>query len=192
MESSGEVAAMCEDGIKFLYSKGRMPQETFDKMKATYGEDVPSYDIKHCHSHFRCGRRSVEMAPISGITQPAIDEDTIHPVETAILEDHRSTVRHLAQYVKISVRSVDKIIHDHLHIQKPARWVPRPLTPFQKQGRVYCSKALLVMCQENQEDFLNRLIMQDEIWMERHRFLKSLRGIKRNLRTSTSRESTVA
>lgn len=75
----------------------------------------------------------METAPIPGRPQSDIDDDTIQ-VETAILEDHRISVRHLDQVAKISVGSVDKIIHYHLHMQKlSARRVPMLLTPFQMQ-----------------------------------------------------------
>lgn len=155
--------------IRFLYLNGRTPLEIFDDMKATYGEDAPSYDVvKHWHRQFRHGRTSVETAPIPGRPQSAIDEDTIHQVEIAILEDRSITVRQLAQVAKISVGSVDKILHDHLHMQKLfAQWVPSILTPFQKQERVQCSKALLAMYQENKEDFFDRLLVitQDDIWV---------------------------
>lgn len=50
------------------------------------------------------------MTCIPGRFQSAIDVDTIHQVETNILEDRRITFRHVAQDVKISVGSVDKII----------------------------------------------------------------------------------
>lgn len=79
---------------------------------------APSYDAKQWHCQFRCSRRSVETAPIPGRSQSAIDEDIIHGVETAILEDCRITVRRLAQDVKINGRSADKIIYEHLHRQK--------------------------------------------------------------------------
>nr|XP_027222979.1 uncharacterized protein LOC113815098 [Penaeus vannamei] len=83
----------------------------------------------------------------------AIDEDTSHQEETAILEDRCFAVRQLAQVGKISIGSVDKVL-GHLHMQKLfARWVPRLLTPFQKQVRVHCSKALLAMCQEETRTF---------------------------------------
>ncbi|XP_037779116.1 uncharacterized protein LOC119575536 [Penaeus monodon] len=64
-------------------------------------------------------------------------------------------ISELAQDVKISVGSVDKITHNHLHMQKLfARWVPRLLTPLQKQKHINCSKALFAMFQGNLEDFL--------------------------------------
>lgn len=89
----------------------------------------------------------METAPISERTQAAFHRDSIHQVEIGILEGRRITVRQLAQDVKISVGSVDKISRDHMHMQKvSARGVPRLFTPFRKQERVQCSKALLAMC----------------------------------------------
>ena len=99
--------------------KSGSTKQTFDEMKETYGDDASSYDVvKHWHDQFKCGltstlfpgsslflprsredlgnevgRSSVEKAPIPGRPHSAIDEDTIHQVEAAILEDRRITVR---------------------------------------------------------------------------------------------------
>lgn len=73
-----------------------------------------------------------ETAPISGRPKSATDEDTIHQVETNILED-RITICQLSQDVKISFGPVDKIFHAQLHMQKfSVRWVSSLLTPFKK------------------------------------------------------------
>ena len=53
-------------------------------MKATYGEDTPSYAIA---KYWHCGQTSVEMASFPGRGQSAIDENTVRQVEAAILED---------------------------------------------------------------------------------------------------------
>lgn len=82
------------------------------------------------------------------------------------MEDRRITIRQIAHEVKISTGSVETIIHDHLHMQKvSARWIPRLLTPFQKQERVECSRVNLEMCQEDESKFFKRLITQDETWV---------------------------
>ncbi|CAI5785162.1 Hypothetical predicted protein [Podarcis lilfordi] len=76
-------------------------------MKGSYGEDAPLYDVvKHWHRQFKCGRTSVETAPIPGQPQSPIDEDTIQQVEAAVLEDPCITVCLLAADVKISVGPV--------------------------------------------------------------------------------------
>ena len=56
--------------------------------------------------------------------QAAIDEDTVNQVEAAILDDRSITVRKVADRVNISAGSVEKIIKEHLRMQKlSARWV---------------------------------------------------------------------
>ncbi|XP_069971436.1 protein GVQW3-like [Penaeus vannamei] len=111
----------------------RTLKETFDEMRSTYVEDARLYNaVQHWHRRFRRGGRYMETAPLPGRPQSAIDEDTSHQVETVILED--LIVCQLTQDVKISVGSVDKIIHNHLHMQKlSARSVSRLLTPFEKE-----------------------------------------------------------
>ena len=132
-------------------------------MKATHGEDVPTYDsVKHWYCQFKCGQTSVTMALTPGPPQSAIDEDTIRQMEAAILEDCCITVHQLAQDIKISVGSVEKVIPEHLHMQKLlARWIPRLLTPCQKQERVSCTEALLTLSQKTNRLF-NRLNTQDQ------------------------------
>ncbi|MEW8544355.1 MAG: hypothetical protein AB2693_12545 [Candidatus Thiodiazotropha sp.] len=92
------------------------------RWQRVYGEE----DVfKRWHRQFRCDRTSVETAPIPERPQFAIDDATLQRIETAILDDRCITVRQLAHEVKINVRSVDKIIHDHLHMGKvSARWIP--------------------------------------------------------------------
>nr|XP_027212583.1 uncharacterized protein LOC113805732 [Penaeus vannamei] len=97
---------------------------------------------------FMCGLTSLETAPISGQSQSAIAEDTIHQVKTVYLDQFGQD-----QDVIIA-GPVDKIIHDHLHLQKlSSRWIPRLFTPFQNQERAHCSKDHLGMCQETTRTF---------------------------------------
>ena len=59
----------CRAVIRFLYLKGCTPQETFNEMKETYGDNAPSYDLvkrKRWHREFKHGRKSVETAPGTG------------------------------------------------------------------------------------------------------------------------------
>ncbi|XP_029651438.1 protein GVQW3-like [Octopus sinensis] len=118
---------------RFLYLK-EIRFLHFDEIKEVYGDDAPSYDvIKHWNRQFKCGRTSVETAAIHGRQHPATDVNTIHKMVVATLEDHRITIRQLAQEVKISVGSVGKIIYDHLNMRKlSVRWILRMLT-VQKQ-----------------------------------------------------------
>ena len=56
-----------------------------------------------------------------------------------------------------------KNILDYLHMGKmSARWITRLLTPFKKKERGGVSKTTLILCRDNQEDVLMRLITHNE------------------------------
>ncbi|XP_014775094.1 uncharacterized protein LOC106872575 [Octopus bimaculoides] len=128
----------CTSVIKFIYLKDRLSKETFDEMKEVYDDHVPLYNVvKQWHCQFNCGKTLLESAPVPGRPHSAIDDDITHKVEAVILEDRRITIPQLSQKVMINVGSVEKIISDHLHMQKLSTWrISWMLTAFQKQERV--------------------------------------------------------
>lgn len=125
-------------------------------MKASYGEDAPSYDAKHWHRQFKCGGRSVEPAIIPVRTQSAIAEDTSHLVETTILED-------LIQYIKIGVLSADKTIHDDMHMQNFSSLGSKATHTFLEARTCLLFQPLFSHVPSKARLF-NRLITQDETW----------------------------
>ncbi|GFR61711.1 transposase [Elysia marginata] len=81
------------------------------------------------------------------------------------MQDRRITVKQLALETKISIGSVETILHDHLNLNKvSARWVPRLLTTDQKQERVNCCKHLLRQ-EANDAFFFKRIVTMDETWI---------------------------
>ncbi|GFR84868.1 histone-lysine N-methyltransferase SETMAR [Elysia marginata] len=78
-----------------------------------------------------------------GRTPSEVTEKNVSTVEKLIMQDKRITVKQLAFETKISIGSVETILHDHLNLNKvSARWVPRLLTTDQKKERVNCCKHL--------------------------------------------------
>ena len=77
-------------------------------------------------------------------------------LESLILADTRMKVSRLAEETGISAGAVWVIIHEMLDMCKvSARWVPRMLSPFQKDARRQCSQENLELLTENPEHFLN-------------------------------------
>ena len=109
-------------------------------MKETYRDDAPSYHlVKRWKYEFKHGRKSVETTPRPGRPSSAIDETSVLSSRGCHLEDGRIAIRQMAQEVKMSKGSVETIIYIHLQMHKvSARWIPRLLTPFQKQECVEC------------------------------------------------------
>ncbi|XP_029638100.1 uncharacterized protein LOC115213307 [Octopus sinensis] len=142
-------------------------------MKEVYGDDAPPYDVvKHWHHQFKYGRTSVDSAPIPGRPHSAINDDTIHKAESTSLEDHRITIGHLAQEMKICVGSVEK---NHLRtfthaevvytIDSPDAHIFSEARTSQLLPGSFGKKRRRTLCQEKEENFFDRLITQEEIWV---------------------------
>ena len=112
-------------------------------MFSVYQEECPSYEtVKYLVRKFKSGFLSTHDSPREGRPNFVVTEDSVCQVKT--LEDRRVTVIHLAAITKMSVGSIETILHDHLHMSKvSARWVPRLLIPNQKEQRADSCKELI-------------------------------------------------
>jgi len=123
--------------IKFLTKEGKKPKEILERMVAVYGQSAPSYyKVKFWSKQFKWGRESIEDDPHTGRPVEATSEEMCQKVESLILADRRMKVSRLAEETGISAGAVWTIIHEKLDMSKvSARWVPRMLSPFQKDTR---------------------------------------------------------
>lgn len=153
--------------IKFFVLEGNGPKDIHTKMEAVLGEDALSYStVKRWAALFKQGRESVEDDPRCGGPSTAVNDETVAVVEDLVMENRRVSVGWLAAQVGISRGSIGTILHDHLALSKvSARWVPRMLTPEQKATRVATSTHVLDLMSSNMDDFLARIVTQDETWV---------------------------
>jgi len=83
-----------------------------------------------------------------------------------ILADRRMKVSRLAEETGISAGEVWTIIHEKLDMsQVSSRWVPRMLSPFQKDTRRQCCQENLELLTKDPEHFFQRLVTGDETWV---------------------------
>lgn len=156
--------------IKFLTRQGKSVATIMNEMSLVYGDSCPRKTMVYkWHSLFKQGRESLEDDPRPGrsieVTTPAL----IQKVEKIVLEDARLKKKQLAEMVGVSDTTIFKILHDHLGMSKvSARWVPRMLTPPQKQQRVECSRAFLDLCNEDKDGVLSRIVTGDETWVHHY------------------------
>ena len=93
---------------------------------------------------FKSGFLSIHDSPPEGRPNFFVTEDSVYQVKTPVLEDRRVTVEQLAAITKMSVGSIETILHNHLHMSKvSARWVPQLLTPNQKEQRADSCEELI-------------------------------------------------
>ena len=103
--------------------------------------------------------------PCEGRPTSVVTEKNVSTVEKLVKEDRRITVKQLASETRISVGSVEKILHDHLNLNKvSAPWVPRLLTADQKKERADCCKHLLRV-EANDDLFFEKIVTMDETWI---------------------------
>ena len=152
--------------IKFFNMQGKSPSVIFEEIFSFYQEECPSYEtVKYWVRKFKSGFLSIHDSPREGRPNFVVTEDSVCQVKTLVLEDRRVTVKQLAAITKMSVGSIETILHDHLHMSKvSARWIPRLLTPNQKEQRADSCKELIEI-EFKETRFFDRIVTMDEIWV---------------------------
>lgn len=156
--------------IKFLTKQGKTQKTIKMEMDDVYRDSAPSLStIQKWSSEFKRGRESIEDDARPGRPVEATSPDYIKLVEKIILEDGRVKVNSIAQKTNLSIGTVHTIIHDHLNMSKvSARWVPRMLTPLQKETRVACCSDFIDLCGENPDDVIQKIVTGDETWVHHY------------------------
>ncbi|RUS82027.1 hypothetical protein EGW08_010218 [Elysia chlorotica] len=82
--------------------------------------------------------------PREGRPTSVVTEKNVSTVEGLVKQDRRITGKQLASETRITVGSVEKILHDHLNLNKvAARWVPRLSPRHCAVGCGLCEKSVV-------------------------------------------------
>jgi hypothetical protein len=148
--------------IRFCCTLGDTQVETIRQIQQFFGDDAMSTSrIKEWYNRFKNGHTSVYSEPRSGRPSTSRNENAIEQVQTAIMQDHRITVREIATELGVSIGSVHSILTENLHMRRVStKFVPKRLTMEQKQCR------LDMLDNANRDpNFLNTVITGDETWV---------------------------
>jgi len=104
-------------------------------------------------------RESVTDKERSGWPATSRTEENIAKINQIVRENHRLTVRSIAEQVNIDRETVGKILTEDEGVC--AKMVPKELTEEQKQRRVTICQDLL----DRQDGILGRVITGDETWV---------------------------
>lgn len=156
--------------IKFLTKQGKSPNIIIEEMQAVYGDHCPyKTTIYKWIGLFKHGRESLDDDPRSGRPVEATSSDIVKKIEKLVLKDARLKKKQLSALTGASETTILRILHDHLGMTKvSARWVPRMLTPHQRQQRVDASKHLLELCGDEPAKVLDRIVTGDETWVHHY------------------------
>jgi len=148
-------------------------------MKVVMGDDAPSYaTIYRWIAKFKRCRESTEDARCSGRRVEACTEENVQRVNDMLMTDRRLTVRYVAECLKLSYGTTHHSVTDILGYNKVcARWVPRMLTPENKQARLTTSRSAVAMATIREWGFqlLNHLPHSPDVALSDYRVFPSLK-----------------
>lgn len=152
--------------IKFLAKLGRTPTETFEMLKAAYGDQTLSRArVFEWHKRFSSGREDVDDDPRPGRPSTSRNSDNVEKVKELVQSDRRLTIRMIADQLTLDKETVRLILVNDLGMRKIcAKMVPRLLTDDQKTRRMTVCQDVLEQLAVNGK-LLESVITGDESWV---------------------------
>jgi histone-lysine N-methyltransferase SETMAR len=155
--------------IFFLWKEGASGMEIYQRLHTVFGENALGKSaVYKWVDRFREGRIETEDDPRSGRPRTSVTTENIARVQALIEEDRRVGVAYIAEVLGISMGSVHHILVEEINLSKLcARWVPRLLTPLQKEARVIIAKKNISLIDKDPH-FLERIVTVDETWVHHY------------------------
>ena len=149
---------------------GKNTVEANQLLDKRYGDFAPGKStIIDCYAEFKCGRTNTDGAKRSGRPKSVVVLENITKVDKIVLGDRKLKLREIADTLKTSEGSVLTILHEYLGMCTLfSKWVPRLLTPDQKQQRLEDSERCLKLFKRGKNDFLGRYATMDETWIHHY------------------------
>ncbi|GBP64979.1 Putative uncharacterized protein FLJ37770 [Eumeta japonica] len=114
-------------------------------------------------------RGAADKSAAQGRPVTVVTEENVRKIEKLVLADRRIKLWQIAEELQISKERVGEIIHEHMNMRKISpRWVPKMLTPFDKQRRLQTSKDFLELVGDNIDEICDRIVTVDETWVRQY------------------------
>jgi len=152
--------------IKFCVKLGKSGAETFEMIRRAYGNEAMSrVRCFEWHAHFKRGRTSLKDDKRSGRPSMSSAPKNVETIQRLVHEDRRRTIKDIATIINVSYGTVQTILTCDLNMHHvAAKFVPRLLTPEQKEHRVAICQELH-QCALDDPSFMSRVINGDESWV---------------------------
>jgi transposase len=124
--------------IKFCVKFGKFGVETFEMIRRVYRNKAMSH--ARCfewHACFKRGRTLLEDDERSGRPSTSSTPKNVETIRQLVHEDRQRTIKDIATIVNVSYGTLQTILTCDMNMHRvAAKFVPRLLTPEQKQHRV--------------------------------------------------------
>ena len=112
------------------------------------------------------GGRALKMMNDLGAPKRLPEMKNVEMVHSLVMRDRRRNLRDIASELGLSFGAVHSILTDILGMSEvSARWVPRMLTEDQERSKLNISKSLFFRYEDDPEDFMDRVVTQDNTWV---------------------------
>ena len=151
--------------IKFCVKLSKSGAESFEMIRHAYENEAMSH--ARCfkwHAHFKRGRTSLKDNERSGPTFTSPTPKNVEAIRQLVYKDCRRTIKDIAA-ISVLYGTVQTILTCDSNMHRvAANFVPRLLTPEQKEHRVAICQEL---CQRALDDpsFMSRVITGNESWV---------------------------
>ena len=154
--------------VKFCTRKGFNATEISKKLDSIYKDDAASYrTVAGCVVEFNKSKRAFEDSSRTGRPSTSTTDEHIEAVEPIVMHDRPISAHRQACELPIpTTTTVYEIMSNHLGMKKVSkRWVPKLLTSIQRNNRVDCCRELLRGNEVNPDNYYDRIVTGDEIWV---------------------------
>ncbi|GBP32132.1 hypothetical protein EVAR_80899_1 [Eumeta japonica] len=150
--------------IKYFVKKGKTPKEIFEDMVSVLQQRWSKNGL----AYFNKDERAVKMI-LAGASCNGSGGGNVRKIEKLVLADRTIKLWQIAEELQISKERVGEITHEHMNMRKiSACWVPKMLTPFDKQRRLQTSKDFLELVGDNIDEICDRIVTVDETWVRQY------------------------
>ncbi|KAL4126372.1 hypothetical protein QTP88_010594 [Uroleucon formosanum] len=158
--------------IEFLTAENVNPTDIHRRLKAVYGnKTVDRSTVSRWVSKYKLtdpGKINILDKHGDGRPVTVMDEKHRIQVDELIKNDRQITQNRIADIVGMSQERVGFIIQQLGYRKICARWVPKMLTQENKKIRVECSQKLLNRYHQEGEQFLLKIVTDDETWVHHY------------------------
>jgi len=153
--------------ILYDFKVGLGPKECLERLQTAFGELAPSRaTVYNWYGEFRRNRPFLTDEERPGRPPTAVTEENIDRVRKLLKQNPRLTYEEMQNFMDISARSLNEILHTHLNVRKVcARWIPHFLKAEEKEVRVNWCRQLLNKYENTDLWQRSEIVTGDETWI---------------------------